>query len=712
MSKSPVNAGFYGNNFDCIYFYTKSQSDYIFNTVYQPYDEAYIARFSRTDPDGRKWDSGNLTAKGLQGGGYDYEYKGYRSLWRMPLETMEKMDREGRIHITKTGGIRSKVYLDELPGMPAQSMWTDINPINSQANEKIDYATQKPATLIERIIKASSNKGMLVADFFGGSGVTAAVAHKLGRKFIHCDVGINSIQTTRDRLFADGAEFDVFEIKDGVQLSPESSFANWSEERRRTILAKWQDKLSPVPYLPSNWMHYLREPGYLLTGQETDLDTIRRYDALYSCRAPIGLLDQHELPMDHTAEHYFLQWLRRPNSPCALLLGDFGDGKTFFTYTLARRLAKDFLESPEQGFIPLRISLQRLGEQRSEPRDILNNRMKEFSDGLKDWNKVQGRYPFLIILDGLDEMSQSMSDTAVLENLSVLESLMEQFRGYKLLVTSRKMVIYSDRIRRRILTSLGNPEVLHLAPVTPQDRIAFLQQMADTPQRKQRLNQIRQTHDLLGLASKPLFLDMMRVQLDSNRVQSLDSAGIYLYYAKEVLRRKQQYLALQGDTTHPDDIRKGLLKLLEKLALCLYRQGTESISLEDFRVQIGQNDLAEYLWDSADMAQEEDTDRRVGDRSLLKYDSGNCDKRCFCHRSMKEYFIAQGIVHQLLENEIVDHSLLNGPGLGYEILTFAGNLLQALDHTKKAVVAQRLTSFAHERPIPADGRYSNLRSIA
>lgn len=136
----------------------------------------------------------------------------------MPRETMEKMDREGRLHITKTGGIRSKVYLDELPGMPAQAMWLDINPINSQANEKVDYATQKPEALVERIIKASSNENMLVADFFGGSGVTAAVANKLERRFIHCDIGLNSIQTTRDRLVADGAEFDVLEIKDGVQL--------------------------------------------------------------------------------------------------------------------------------------------------------------------------------------------------------------------------------------------------------------------------------------------------------------------------------------------------------------------------------------------------------------------------------------------------------------------------------------------------------------
>lgn len=212
------DAQFYGNNFDCIYFYTKSQQNYTFNTVYQPYDDAYIARFNRSDPDGRKWDSGNLTAKGLRGGGYDYEYKGYRSLWRMPLETMERLDREGRLHITKKGGIRLKVYLDELPGMPAQSMWLDINPINSQAHEKINYATQKPEALLERIISASSDKGMIVADFFGGSGVTAAVAAKLGRRFIHGDVGLNSVQTARDRLKAVGAEFDMLEIQDGVRL--------------------------------------------------------------------------------------------------------------------------------------------------------------------------------------------------------------------------------------------------------------------------------------------------------------------------------------------------------------------------------------------------------------------------------------------------------------------------------------------------------------
>lgn len=217
-STAHSDAAFFGNNFDTIYFYTKSQIDYVFNTTYQSYDESYLARFSQSDPNGRKWDSGNLTAKGLQGGGYDYVYKGCHSLWRMPLETMKRLDEEGRLHFTKNGGIRSKVYLDELPGMPTQSLWTDINAVNSQAGERVDYATQKPEALLERIINASSDKGMVVADFFGGSGVTAAVANRLGRRFIHCDVGINSIETTRDRLIKGNAEFDVMDINDGVAL--------------------------------------------------------------------------------------------------------------------------------------------------------------------------------------------------------------------------------------------------------------------------------------------------------------------------------------------------------------------------------------------------------------------------------------------------------------------------------------------------------------
>jgi adenine-specific DNA-methyltransferase len=93
-----------------------------------------------------------------------------------------------------------------------------IATINGMATEKVDYSTQKPEALLEKIIKASSHKKMVVADFFGGSGVTAKVSNDLDRKFIHCDIGINSIETARDRLKEAGASFKVMDIKDGVNL--------------------------------------------------------------------------------------------------------------------------------------------------------------------------------------------------------------------------------------------------------------------------------------------------------------------------------------------------------------------------------------------------------------------------------------------------------------------------------------------------------------
>ena len=102
-------------------------------------------------------------------------------------------------------------------GAMIDDVWSDC-PAVFRSSEDINYSTQKPEALLERIIKASSNEGMLVADFFGGSGVTAAVANRLERKFIHCDIGINSIETTRDRLRKAGAEFEVMEVKDGVSL--------------------------------------------------------------------------------------------------------------------------------------------------------------------------------------------------------------------------------------------------------------------------------------------------------------------------------------------------------------------------------------------------------------------------------------------------------------------------------------------------------------
>ena len=203
----------YGANIDILLYYSKSETC-SFNPVYQPYSEEYKARFRNADPDGRLWADDNLTAKGLRGGGYQYEYKGVRSLWRCPFETMQRLDQEGRLHFTSKGGIRLKRYLDELPGMPCQAIWDDIPPINSQAAERLGYPTQKPLALLERIIQASSNEGDVVLDPFCGCGTAVHTAHKLNRQWIGIDITHLAIAVIEARLKAafPGIQFNVIGV--------------------------------------------------------------------------------------------------------------------------------------------------------------------------------------------------------------------------------------------------------------------------------------------------------------------------------------------------------------------------------------------------------------------------------------------------------------------------------------------------------------------
>ena len=203
----------YGRNTDTILFYSRGK-DWSWNQTYTAYDSEYVARFRFSDPDGRKWMDDNITAKGLSGGGYDYEYKGARSLWRYPEESLKQLDAQGRLHFTRSGGIRLKRYLDEAKGYPAQALWTDIPPINSQAAERLGYPTQKPVALLERILKASSNEGDVVLDPFCGCGTTIHAAEKLNRQWIGIDVTHLAIGLIRDRLrdAFPQADFDIYGV--------------------------------------------------------------------------------------------------------------------------------------------------------------------------------------------------------------------------------------------------------------------------------------------------------------------------------------------------------------------------------------------------------------------------------------------------------------------------------------------------------------------
>lgn len=210
----------FGNVHDAIYCYRKSETSY-FDNVYIGYSENYINSHYKKDENGRLYTDVSLVQEG-QGEARSFNGKilkppsGMHWIWSQ--ENIDRAFEEGRIIFNSKGTPRKKQFLDEMKGDIVSDLWNDIFPVNSQASEDTGYATQKPESLLERIIKASSKEGMIIADFFAGSGVTAAVANRQKRKFITSDIGSNSIQTTRDRLKAAGAQFDVLEIKDGVQL--------------------------------------------------------------------------------------------------------------------------------------------------------------------------------------------------------------------------------------------------------------------------------------------------------------------------------------------------------------------------------------------------------------------------------------------------------------------------------------------------------------
>jgi adenine specific DNA methylase Mod len=193
----------YGANVDIILFYTKAEK-YKWNAQYISHGEEYLTRFTHQDSDGRKWADYDLSAKGLSGGGYNYAYKDVTSLWRVPLETMQRLDKENKLHFTNKGGIRIKRYLDENLGVTLQSLWDDIPPINSQAKERLGYPTQKPEALLERIIKAGTNENDIVLDPFCGCGTAVAVAERLNRKWIGIDVSYLSIDVIMKRFEKNG----------------------------------------------------------------------------------------------------------------------------------------------------------------------------------------------------------------------------------------------------------------------------------------------------------------------------------------------------------------------------------------------------------------------------------------------------------------------------------------------------------------------------
>jgi len=216
---SRSHGDYYPATHDYILFYSKTEN-LAWNQLYEPLNDEYVdTKYRFADPGGRRYRKDNCLNQNPDRPNLTYEWNGHVRTWRWTKDKMQALHDAGRLIYTKSGIPEYKRYLDESEGIALQSVWADINPVNSQAHEDTNYPTQKPEALLERIIQASSNPDDLVADFFGGSGTTAAVAEKLGRKWVTTDLGKFGIHTTRKRLIqvqrelkAAGKPFRAFEV--------------------------------------------------------------------------------------------------------------------------------------------------------------------------------------------------------------------------------------------------------------------------------------------------------------------------------------------------------------------------------------------------------------------------------------------------------------------------------------------------------------------
>ncbi len=197
------DANRFGHIHDVIFFYSKT-NNYIWNEQFIPQSEEYLESHYRSqDKEGRPYRLISMSAKT---GKKDIrvingkEYLPDGNAWKYSQETIDEYWKDKKIVFTKEGTPQLIRYLDETEGKRVQTIWTDIFPVNSQALERTQYATQKPEALLDRILKASSNAKSLIGDFFCGSGTTAAVAEKLGRRWIISDLSKTAIQVTRSRL--------------------------------------------------------------------------------------------------------------------------------------------------------------------------------------------------------------------------------------------------------------------------------------------------------------------------------------------------------------------------------------------------------------------------------------------------------------------------------------------------------------------------------
>jgi hypothetical protein len=459
-------------------------------------------------------------------------------------------------------------------------------------------------------------------------------------------------------------------------------------------LQQWRDRLSPTIRIPSTVLSYLTNPAqHTLAGVEDAGDFAELYGthvrifAVNALGAPVGDLQKT-----------VRSWLDDKAPRALLLLGEFGDGKSFFGYTLTRQLATEYLDSPESGWLAVRLPLAEL-RAAGDGRELLQRRLRDIGIPYSDWLSATRHARTVIILDGLDEMSVKVDPSTVASNLRLLSSCVQNLPTKKIIITSRTNLFEESRQRDRFLEKLQMPMVFRLAPISRATRIEHLNTFAKDADLREKLFKLRRLYDPIGLAAKPLFLQMIKETLSDLPDDRFDQLILYDTYVNKSIRRKIEFLEDDELLASHEEIVEGLMRILEQVALKLHIEGCEFVDLKVFSPDTRLGGLSGLLWritgNPADIEDEDDVRARVKIRSLLKQaeeaDPGTWPVSFF-HRSIREYFVARAIMRAIRDDHDQGRMVLRDAVLRPEIISFLLAMITRADDLPEIRI--RLQSYA------------------
>ncbi len=362
------------------------------------------------------------------------------------------------------------------------------------------------------------------------------------------------------------------------------------------IIDKWKAKLNPVILLPEGLRGYLTNPQWIVPAHHYDHAQWTIYEELHSRYVPMKYKNERDELGTKILEEDMIDWLYSSSNNIRVLLGEFGDGKSFFLYCLCKQLLADFWKNPQNNYLPIYFSLQDLRSCNSY-QTFLRDRLELLKCSISDFIQTKEHFKLLICLDGFDEMSADISPQQIEENAEILMELCNKyFSGTKIIITSRKDCFLNYDIKEWMDQDLAKTELLFLSKIDKKNRQEYLFSGTSLKTDSEKFSILENIMPLLG---KAFFLEMTRQLIAENVEGITNEVSIYKKYIEECLKRKRkeglnhEYKKRINQAKQIESIYHALLTL----AIGIQQRGTEYIRKDDFQSLYGL-DLVQVLWDN------------------------------------------------------------------------------------------------------------------